>query len=42
MAQLLSALAVEQTGLGAIEYGMFAAITAIMVMFVVETVRQYS
>jgi Flp pilus assembly pilin Flp len=42
MAQLLSALAMEQVGLGRIEYAMFAAITAIMVMFVVETVNQHS
>lgn len=42
MAQLLSALVVGQTGLGVVEYATFAAITAIMVMFVVETVRQHS
>src|SRR5690606_4829207 len=42
MAQLLSALAMQQIGLGAIEYAMFAAITAIMVMFVVETVNKYT
>ena len=42
MAQLLSALAIGKAGFGAIEYGAFVAITAIMVMFVVETVRQHS
>lgn len=42
MVQLISALAMGKTGLGAIEYGAFAAVTAIMVMFVVETVNKYS
>lgn len=42
MAQLLSALVIGKTGFGAIEYGAFAAVTAIMVMFVVETVNKYS
>ena len=42
MAQLLSALAMKQIGFGTIEYAMFVAITAIMVMFVVETVNKYT
>jgi hypothetical protein len=41
MTQLVSALAVGQAGVGTIEFGAFAAIIAIMLMFVVETVRQY-
>jgi len=39
MTQLLSALAMAQTGVGAVEYASFAAVIAIMLMFVVETVR---
>jgi hypothetical protein len=39
MAQLLSALAMGQAGVGAVEFGAFVAIIAIMLMFVVETVR---
>ena len=42
MAQFLSALVMGQTGFGAVEYATFVAVTAIMVMFVVETVRQHS
>jgi hypothetical protein len=38
MTNLFSAMVVGQTGVGAIEYGAFAAIIAIMIMFVVETV----
>ena len=38
MTNLISAMAMGQTGVGAIEYGAFAAIIAIMIMFVVETV----
>ena len=42
MAQLLSALVIGKAGFGAVEYATFVAITALMVMFVVETVRQHS
>ncbi len=41
MAQLLSALAMGHAGLGMFEYTAFAGVTAIMVMFVVETVNKY-
>ena len=39
MTALLGAFAAAETGVGAIEYGMFAGIIAMFVMFVVETVR---
>jgi len=42
MAHLLSAMAVSHAGVGAIEYGAFAAIIAKMIMFVVETVSSRS
>ncbi len=42
MSHLLSVLIMSQAGVGVVEYGMFAAITALMVMFVVETVSRYS
>ncbi len=42
MSHLLSALVMSHAGVGIIEYGIFAAITALMVMFVVETVSRYS
>ncbi|MFO0988925.1 MAG: hypothetical protein U1F37_16460 [Alphaproteobacteria bacterium] len=42
MAQMLSALAMGKAGFGMIEYTAFAGVTAIMVMFIVETVKRYS
>jgi len=38
MAQLLSAILMGRTGVGAIEFAAFVAVIAILVMFVVETV----
>jgi Flp pilus assembly pilin Flp len=35
---LIAAMVVGRSGIGAIEYGAFAAVIAIMIMFVVETV----
>jgi hypothetical protein len=42
MAQHLSALVMAEAGLGGIGYAMLVAVTAVMVMFVVETVNQHS
>lgn len=42
MAQFHSALAIGHAGFGMFEYTAFAGITAIMVMFVVETLNKYT
>jgi hypothetical protein len=41
MTQLISALVMGHAGVGTVEFGAFVGIIAIMLMFVVETVRSH-